>query len=191
MVEGIRLANGERQLVERCLAGEQAAMAELVERFHSPVFGLAYRMLGHRHDAEDVSQESFVRALRSLRRWDRTRDLLPWLLAIAGNRCRTLLARRRRRPQGLAIVDQLTDVRPEPSTQHLAEEVRLGLTTLRPEYREAFLLFHDQQLSYEEIAQSLSKPLGTIKTWVHRARRALIAHLRSRGVVEESAHAVP
>ena len=184
------LANDERQLVERCLAGEQAAVAELVERFRSPVFGLAYRMLGHRHDAEDVSQESFVRAIRSLRNWDRTREFLPWLLAIAGNRCRTLLAVRRRRPRGLAIVDQLPDNRPDPNKQHLAEEVRLGLTALRPEYRQVFLLFHDQQLSYQEIAESLAKPVGTIKTWVHRARRDLVNHLRSRGVVEESADAV-
>ncbi len=180
----------ERQLVERCLAGEQAAVAELVERFRSPVFGLAVRMLGHRHDAEDVSQESFVRAIRGLRNWDRTRDFLPWLLAIVGNRCRTLLAVRRRRPHGQALVDQLPDVRPEPSSQLLAEEVQLGLSAMRSEYRQVFLLFHDQELSYQEIADSLAKPVGTIKTWVHRARRELIEHLRSRGVVEESTDAL-
>lgn len=165
-------------------------MAELVERFRSPVFGLAYRMLGHRHDAEDVSQESFVRAIRALRNWDSGRELLPWLLAIVGNRCRTLLAVRRRRPQGLATVDQLADVRPDPSSQHLAEEVQLGLGTLRAEYRQAFLLFHDQQLSYQEIADAMGKPVGTIKTWVHRARRDLVQHLRARGVVEESTDAM-
>lgn len=165
-------------------------MTELVERFRSPVFGLAYRMLGHRHDAEDVSQESFVRALRALRNWDPTRDLLPWLLAIVGNRCRTLLAVRRRRPQGLSTVEQLPDIRPEPSSQHLAEEVQLGLGILRVEYRQAFLMFHDQQLSYQEIASAMGKPVGTIKTWVHRARRDLVQHLRTRGAVEESTNAV-
>jgi RNA polymerase sigma-70 factor (ECF subfamily) len=184
------LASDERQLVERCLAGEQAAVAELVQRFHSPVFGLAYRMLGHRHDAEDVSQESFVRAIRSLRSWDCTRELLPWLLAIVGNRCRTLLAVRRRRPRGVEIAEQFPDVHPEPNGHHLAEEVHLALQKLRPDYRQVFLLFHDEELSYQEIADSLGKPVGTVKTWVHRARRQLVAHLRSRGALEEPIGAV-
>ena len=184
------MASDERQLVERCLSGEQAAVAELVERFRSPVFGLAFRMLGHRHDAEDVSQESFVRAIRGLRNWDRKRDLLPWLLAIVGNRCRTLLAVRRRRPEMLAMPEQVPEFRPEPNAQHLAEEIQLGLEKLRPEYRQAFLLFHDQQLSYQEIAESFDKPIGTIKTWVHRGRRELVEHLRSRNVIEVSADAM-
>jgi RNA polymerase sigma-70 factor (ECF subfamily) len=170
--------------------GEQAAVAELVERFRSPVFGLAFRMLGHRHDAEDVSQESFVRAIRGLHRWDRTRDLLPWLLAIVGNRCRTLLAGRRRKPGSLELAEQIQDTRPLPSDQNLAEEVSLGLAALRPEYREAFMMFHELQLSYQEIAESLDRPLGTIKTWVHRGRRELVEHLRSRGVIEESSDAM-
>ena len=73
--------------------------AALVERFERQVFALCYRMLGQREDAEDVAQESLVRALRSLRNWDSSRDFVPWLLAIAGNRCRTLLAARARRPR--------------------------------------------------------------------------------------------
>lgn len=178
------MGNEELQLIDRCLAGEQAAMTEFVERFRTPVFGLAYRMLGHRHDAEDVSQESFVRALRSLHHWDRTRSILPWLLAIVGNRCRTLLAARRKRPMGQLITDQLADTAIEPQTQTLAEEVSLGLAGMRVEYRQAFLLFHEQELSYQEIAEAMGKPVGTIKTWVHRGRRELVERLKSRGVVE-------
>ncbi len=68
---------------------EQSAVVELVETFRGQVFGLCYRMLRHRQDAEDVAQESFVRALRSLKSWDQKREFLPWLLAIAANRCRT------------------------------------------------------------------------------------------------------
>jgi RNA polymerase sigma-70 factor (ECF subfamily) len=180
------LGNEELQLIDRCLAGEQAAMTEFVERFRTPVFGLAYRMLGHHHDAEDVSQESFVRALRSLHHWDRSRSVLPWLLAIVGNRCRTLLAARRKRPSTGLVANQLADSRIEPQTQTLAEEVALGLAGLRVEYRQAFLLFHEQQLSYQEIADSMGKPLGTIKTWVHRGRRELVERLKARGVVEVS-----
>ena len=84
-------------------------MVELVDAHHGQVFGLCYRMLRHRHDAEDVTQESFVRALRSLAKWDSTREFLPWLLAIAGNRCRTLLAERMRRPPTTSLIEQLSD----------------------------------------------------------------------------------
>ena len=180
-----------RELVGRCLVDDQSAMVELVNTFRGQVFGLCYRMLRHRQDAEDVTQESFVRALRSLRRWDQKREFLPWLLAIAGNRCRTLLAMRMRQPPMTSLVEQLSDDAVElVEAQNLAEEVDLALTTLRPEYRDAFLLFHQCEMSYIEIGEILNCPLGTVKTWVHRARRELIVHLQNRGVVEELRHAV-
>src|SRR5690349_19382658 len=173
-------------LVRHCLAGDQAAMLALVERFRGPVFGLCYRMLGQRQDAEDAAQETFVRVLKNLHRWDSERDFLPWLLAIAGNRCRTALAARRRRPVAEPMVELVADDTPDrrPADQ-LAEEVHPAPADLRTEYSHAFLLFHDQELSYAEIAEAMEVPLGTIKTWVHRARRALIEHLRRRGAIPE------
>jgi len=165
-------------------------MTELVDRFRGHVFGLCYRMLGHRQDAEDVTQESFVRAIRSLANWDSRRDFLPWLLAIAGNRCRTALASRRRLPKPSFEVEELPDAHSLRVERHLGEEVSLALARLRDEYRQAFVLFHEQQLTYSEIAEALDCPVGTVKTWVHRARRELADHLRRRGVVEESSDAV-
>jgi RNA polymerase sigma-70 factor (ECF subfamily) len=100
------LAEDVRNLVARCLNGEAAAVVELIDHFRGQVFGLCYRMLGHRQDAEDVMQESFVRAIRSLDRWDPAREFRPWLLAIAGNRCRTMLSTRMRRPQALGLMDE-------------------------------------------------------------------------------------
>jgi len=180
-----------RDLVDRCLRGDQSAMLELVDQFRGQVFGLCYRMLRHRHDAEDMTQECFVRALRSLSKWDREREFLPWLLAIAGNRCRTLLATRMRHPAASSLVDHLSDNSVEVTeAKYLAEEVELALGTLRSEYRQAFLLFHQNELSYAEISENLGVPLGTVKTWVHRARRELIARLTQRGVVQEIRHEV-
>ncbi|HQU42318.1 MAG TPA: RNA polymerase sigma factor [Pirellulales bacterium] len=178
------------ELVRRSLSGEQSAMTELVDRFRGEVFGLCFRMLGHRQDAEDVTQESFVRALRSLANWDSRRDFRPWLLAIAGNRCRTMLASRRRLPKPSLEVDELIDARSLAGERHLGEEVALALARLREEYRQAFVLYHEQQLNYAEIAEVLGCPVGTVKTWVHRARRELADHLRRRGVVEERNDAV-
>ena len=177
-------------LVRRSLNGEQSAMTDLVEKFRGQVFGLCFRMLGHRQDAEDVAQESFVRALRSLAQFDKRRDFRPWLLAIAANRCRTLMASRRQVPKPSLDVEQLPDANSLVEATHIGEEVSLALGRLREEYRQAFILFHQQELSYAEIAEVLDCPVGTVKTWVHRARRELAEHLRRRGVVEESSDAV-
>jgi RNA polymerase sigma-70 factor (ECF subfamily) len=172
-------------------------MLALVERFRGQVFGLCYRMLNQRQDAEDAAQETFVRVLKNLHRWDPGRDFEPWLLAIAGNRCRTALSSRKRRlasdsPASSGIVEQLPDDAPDQrAAEHLGEEVQLALATVRDEYRQAFVLFHENEFSYAEIAESMSVPLGTVKTWVHRARKELIEELRRRGVVPESRHALP
>ena len=184
-------ADDLRPLIRRCLSGCQTAMVDLVERYQGSVFGLCYRMLGRREDAEDAAQETFIRVLRSLARWDETRDFEPWLLAIAGNRCRTALATKRRRP----AMDSLDDTPPVAgdelgSESHLAEEVQRALGQVREEYRQAFVLFHEHEKSYGEIAEILGVPLGTVKTWVHRARRDLMETLKQRGAVEDMRYAV-
>jgi len=192
-------ADDLRPLIRRCLTGDQGAMLALVERFRGQVFGLCYRMLGQRQDAEDVAQETFVRVLKNLHRWDAERDFEPWLFAIAGNRCRTALSTRKRRPAAEALPEQVSDGLPDmQAAKNLAEEVTLALAGIRDDYRQAFVLFHENELSYGEIAQAMSVPLGTVKTWVHRARRELIDQLQRRGVVaerlsaaEEPQHAMP
>ncbi len=136
-----------------------------------------------------MAQETFVRVLRNLHRFDPQRGFEPWLLAIAANRCRTLLASRMRRPMSTPLVEQLGDATEDrQAAAGLAEEVSLALSQIRPDYRRAFLLFHEQEMSYAEISAALDCPLGTVKTWVHRARRDLIGQLRRRGVLEETRH---
>jgi RNA polymerase sigma-70 factor (ECF subfamily) len=179
-----------RSLVKRCLAGQQSAMVELVGQYQGQVFGLCYRMLRQRQDAEDMTQETFTRALRNLQSWDATRDFEPWLLAIAGNRCRTLLAKRQRKPAPQSLIEPIADDRPDISAaRQLAEEVALAMKGLRAEYRQAFLLFHEHGLTYAQIGESLDCPLGTVKTWVHRARQEIIEFLLNRGVIEDDRHA--
>lgn len=179
-----------RQLVTRCLAGNQTAMLQLVQQSWGQVFGLALRMLGNRQDAEDACQETFSRVLRSLHKWDPTRDFHPWLLAIAGNRCRTMLSSRKRQRRPDTLVEDVPESRSDNAGE-LEEELTGALALLRAEYRDAFCLFHEQELSYEQIAEVMQVPLGTIKTWVHRARKEIVLYLRQRGVFAEDRHAVP
>lgn len=178
--------NEERDLVERCLAGLEAAYHEFVARFQDLVYGTCTRMLGDRHEAEDVAQEVFTRALRGLKSWDGERPLRGWLLAIAANRCRTWLGKRRRRPTASEVVHEIPDHRSnQDDANELQAEIEKGLAELRPDYRQVFLLYHEQGLSYEEMSQMTGRPIGTLKTWLHRARAEMLARLRRLGLAPE------
>ncbi len=179
------------RLVQRCLARDQLAMTELMDRFSGRVFGLCYRMLGQRQDAEDTLQETFTRAFKSLHHWDSKRAFEPWLLAIAGNRCRTAISTRQRRPKTQVLVEQPSDGSElNQAAKMLSEEVQRALQDLKPDHCQAFVFFHENELSYFEIAAAMDVPLGTVKTWVHRARKELIETLRQRQVIEEPLHAM-
>lgn len=173
----------DRALVDALRRGDPVAPAALIEQFQGVVFGLCLRMLGHRQDAEDVVQETFVRALRSVGGFDPSRPLRPWLLGIAANRCRTALGRRARRPSSIEPPEDRADHRPGLSDpDDLAGELARALDRLRPDYRLVFALYHEQGLPYEEIARVVDRPIGTVKTWLHRARAALAEDLTRRGV---------
>jgi len=159
----------------------------LVDQFQAEVYGLCVRLLNHRHDAEDVTQEVFLRIFRSLRRWDPTRPLRPWVMGIAVNRCRTWLGRRARRPEPVDYLqDTVAGPAPDDSTE-LLHEVRRAVADLRLEYRTVFTLFHEQGQPYEEIALAIQRPVGTVKTWLHRARLEVLDRLRQRGMVPADA----
>lgn len=177
-------------LVRRCLKGKPDAMRELIERFQTEVFGLCLRLVNQRQDAEDVTQETFLRVFRSLRRWDPSRPLRPWILGIAVNRCRTAMGRRTRRPELADYLHETAARDDSDDSVELVAEIRLALTALRPDYQSVFVLFHEQGRSYDEIAATHGRPVGTIKTWLHRARLEILTHLRRRGMVpaEEPAH---
>jgi RNA polymerase sigma-70 factor (ECF subfamily) len=167
-----------RQIVQRCRLGEQSAFSDLVAYYGGRVLSYCLRFLRQRQDAEDAAQETLARACRYLPRFDDSREFEPWLWAIASNRCRTALAARRRRPAAATLVEH-----PEARAECLdgaldgAAEwemvLRAAMKSLRPEYRDAFVFFHVEHLSYAEIADRLNVPIGTVKTWVHRARREL------------------
>jgi len=178
-------------LVRCCLTGDSVAIGQLVERFQAEVFGLCCRMLGHRQDAEDVAQEVFLRIFRSLGRWDSSRPLRPWIMGITVNRCRTWISQRVRRPD---LVDHLHETVAGPEADDSAEllsEIRTALADLREEYRTVFVLFHEHGHPYEDIARAMDRPVGTIKTWLHRARQELLTRLKQRGMLNEEAQEIP
>lgn len=168
-------------LVVRCLGGDSAAIAAFVSKFERFVFGLCLRMLRQREDAEDAAQETFVRAVRNLHRWDSSRPILPWLQTIAANRCRTALSKRTKRPLHTpnfpepAIVDS--------TSSDMVEEVDRALATISDQYRDVIVLYYRGGLSVGEISEAIQVADGTVKTWLFRARKELADELRGRGLV--------
>ncbi len=176
------------ELVRGCLTGKPDSYRAFVERFQSAVFGLCFRMLSHREDAEDVAQEVFLRAYRSLGQWDAARPIKPWLLAIAANRCRTWLLSRKRRDLPAEFAENVADPTAGKMRLDLAEELQLALDGLRDEYRLCFVLYHLNEMNLTDIASIVGSPEGTIKTWLRRARQELAAHLQRRSILPQVTH---
>ena len=171
-------------LVKQFRENDERAFSKLVGRHYSLVFQVCLNILGHRQDAEDATQETFSRFAKYLDRWDTRRPLEPWLVTIAGNRSKTFLARRRNHQPLSKILEPVTDeVNVSLQADGLREELLFALAQVPDRQKTAFELFHDQSLSYAEIAEHLGCPVGTAKTWVYRARTSVIQILQKREVL--------
>ncbi|NNJ24001.1 RNA polymerase sigma factor [Alienimonas chondri] len=174
--------DSDAALARRAIDGDDAAAAALVRRYQRSVFGVCLRMLGRREDAEDVAQEAFLRLFKHLHRWDASRPLRPWLMTITVNRCRTALSRRARKQPLLPGDLDPTDTSVPLTDAALAEELQRAVDGLRDDHRAAFVLFHYEEMSLQEVGEALERPDGTIKTWLHRARKQLSETLSRRGI---------
>ncbi len=154
----------------RARNGEARAFAELVEHFHSRCMRYARYMLGDEEDAEEAVQDTFIRVYDHLEQFRPDARFEPWLFRILANRCRTVRARRRRR-ESLVTTGELPAVAMEEpeETQDLLEEVEAALEELPTEQREAFLLRHVEDLSYEDMAVITGVRLSALRMRVKRA----------------------
>ena len=172
----------DRELAERILSGNHSAFAELIEQHQRAVFNVAYRFLNNPHDAEDATQDAFLRAWKSFAQFDIDKPLAPWLKRIAVNVCLNRLESSR---PLLPLAEggfELPDSRPSPESLagHTDGERRnrAELTARPPRYRAVIELRHYQELSYEEIAEVLNRPLSDIKSDLFRARKILAERLK-------------
>jgi RNA polymerase sigma-70 factor (ECF subfamily) len=171
----------ERLLVEQARAGDQEAFGELLQMHQHAVYNLAYRMLGERGEAEDASQETFLRAYSHLDRYDAERPFRTWLLSIASNHCIDRL--RKRRLVWLSIEEPLPphpalssdEIEPEDAviSNERGAAIQRMLAELSPEYRAAVVLRYWYDLSYTEIADMLNTTESAVKSRLFRARQAL------------------
>ena len=162
----------DEQLVRGAVAGDAAAFDRLVDRHAAACLRFATRMLGSHDDAEEVTQDTWLRAYRALGRYDPSTAFRTWLFAILINRCRTALASRHRRERlvradPLAMMSAFTASDADATAMRI--ELQRAVDRLTPDLREAFLLKHVEQLEYTEMVDVLGVGLSALKMRVQRA----------------------
>lgn len=188
----------DQEVVSEARAGRQAAYRELVRRYERPIFSLIYRMVRDRERAEDLAQETFVKALNAVESYRPEFKFSSWIFKIANNVAIDHLRRRELstlsldgsphaatpeaiQATALQLGDRQETALEELEARELGGEIERAIGRLRPEYRACILMRHVEGRPYEEIATMLDLPLGTVKTYIHRARNELrqyLAHLR-------------
>jgi RNA polymerase sigma-70 factor (ECF subfamily) len=180
----------DQQIVAWAQDGHEVAFRELVRRYQRPVFSLIYRMVRDRETAEDLAQETFIKVLNAIDSYRPEHKFSSWIFKIANNAAIDHL--RRREPDLLSLDGapdavsverqeatalQVRDVGETPldelEARELGSHIETAIARLRPEYRACIMLRHVEGRAYEEIAAILDLPLGTVKTYIHRARAEL------------------
>ena len=188
----------EAQIVRRVLQGDVNAFEKLVTEYEKAVYAIALRMTGNAEDAADMTQETFIKAYNSLQAFRGDSKFSVWLYRIASNVCLDFLRSRSRKPTvSLSVEDDEgeeteLDIADESQSPELLLErgltrdaVRRGLEALPPDYRQILLLREIQGLSYEEIADTLSIEVGTVKSRIFRARKRLCGFLIADGNIPD------
>ncbi len=185
-------AHEDRELVLRCRDNDQAAYRRLLEKYRRPVYGIVRRMVPNEEEARDLAQEAFIRAFRHLDQFDPERRFSSWLFRIANNLC--IDHYRRRKLDTVPMVrgegeDESTWEFPDSSRspaesfsdRERGRRLAAVVESLPPAYRVVIVMRHQQGLAYEEIAEALELPLGTVKARIHRAHRLLREKLTRQG----------
>lgn len=157
--------------------GDREALANLVERWQNRLINFFYRSTHNRADAEDLAQETFIELYRAADRYQARGSFSAFLFTIARRRLIDSYRKRARRPLDYIDPTDFTmqhQAEPDDSTSEIKEAFHRALATLPDNQRNAILLRQQQELSYEEIAETLDASLSAVKTWIHRAR----THLR-------------
>jgi RNA polymerase sigma-70 factor (ECF subfamily) len=171
--------NIEPTVLNRVHQGNQDAFTQLVESYQRPVYNLCYRMLGDPDEADDASQETFLRVYKNIKHYDAKRPFSTWLLSIAAHHCIDQLRKRRMSVLSMDTTPYLDppDGLPGPeASYYLAEDqkrVQVLINTLNPQDRAAVIMYYWYDFSYQEIAQSLSITPSAVKSRLHRARLSM------------------
>jgi RNA polymerase sigma factor (sigma-70 family) len=171
----------DADIIAECLSGRTEAFAHLIARYRRPVYNVIYNYTGNREDSDDLYQDVFIRIYQSLGTYDATYRFSTWATRIAVNACFDW-RKKRRMTLPLESVAEVSDARPGPEELVLADErtelVLRAVRSLPDKYRVPVQLFHQQGLSYREIADVLKQPESIVKNRLYRARFMLASALK-------------
>jgi len=166
----------DTELVVRAKKGETEAFSILVERHQNLVFNLSYRFVRDPSLAEDMAQEAFLKAFRLLRGFRGDCNFSTWMYRVTASVCLTEISRRKKRREvELKPLDGRREVEHHVESSDLFELIRRCVTLLPGRYASIVTLYYLKEIPYEEIAQVMRIPMGTLKTWMYRARNQLRA----------------
>ena len=171
----------ERELLLCAQNGDQQAFAQIVQSYQRPVYNLCYRMLGNQQEAEDATQETFIRAYTNLDRFNPDRKFLNWVLTIASNHCVDRLRKRRINWSSLeeepyierVPMPEVADPHRSAEQKETADHIQQLIDQLSPDYRTPVILLYWYGYSYEEIAETMGLSVSAVKSRLHRARKQL------------------
>ena len=181
-------------LIQRCLAGDHDAWTAIVQQYRRRVYHIAYTFTGRHDEAEDLTQDVFVKVFRSLGTFDRRANFQTWLVSVSRNLCIDYYRSVRREREAIdpgADPATLAPIEPSPGpvaqleAQDRARLLRQALSDLAPTLRTAVVLRDLQELSYQEIADRLGVPEGTVKSRINRGRSELALAVRRRRAAQD------
>jgi len=189
----IESKNEDSKLIRLALKGDQSSFARLRQKYHDAIYNLIYRMIREKDEVEDLTQEAFIKAFASLASFNDEYAFSTWLYKIATNNCIDYIRRKKLhtfsidKPIESKESDfsfELPDSSNEPDQEMIATQKRKlledAINSLPPKYRQVIVMRHQEELEYQEIAQILKLPLGTVKAHIFRAREMLYKYLRDK-----------
>jgi len=171
------LENSEANKINRILQGDTQLYGEIISAYKNAVFSLCYRMVYQRQEAEDLSQEVFLKAYQNLDKYNQKMKFSTWILSIGRNTCIDYL--RKKRGESVPLEEGIKAGEPPISAEDAylykeqKREIEQAIQSLPEEYRMLIILYHQQGQSYKEIAEILHMPMSLVKNRLHRGRKML------------------
>ena len=165
----------EAEIVARVLKGDRQSYALLVDEYKSPIYNLAYRMTGNLEDADDLTQETFIRAYQYLWRYDTSKKFFTWLYTLALNLIRNHFKKNKYNKSSEELsANLLADKNPSPESELIeTQEISVYLLRLEDESRALLIMKFHQGLTFEEIAQITGKSISAVKMRIYRGLEKL------------------
>jgi len=183
----------DAEMIREALAGSQEAYTRLMKKYHNPIYSLIYRMIRDKEEIEDLTQETFIKAFASLKNFNDEYAFSTWLYKIASNNCIDYIRKRKLKTYSIDkpmesedddYAYELSDSTYE-ADRHIIEEqqkalIQEAIDSLPEKYRIVIVMRHTEEKSYEDIAEILGLPLGTVKAHIFRARELLNKYLKDK-----------